>query len=176
MLCGKDSGTETCESAVRSGTDRPGVQHHCRVSGARCCSGGRHPEVCGAPGWWGGLQGATAAWTHGWIWFSGHEWALTLFLVFAGANTAVILWQARRVLKTVLAGTPFASENAVSLRRAAVCCFLIAAAALARVIFSVCCYRSPYPWPPTMPCSSPCSPWQASYAWLCPPSSARRQR
>ena len=36
-----------------------------------------HPE------WWGGLQGATAAWTHGWIWFSGHEWALTLFLVFA---------------------------------------------------------------------------------------------
>ena len=91
-----------------------------------------HPE------WWGGLQGATAAWTHGWIWFSGHEWALTLFLVFAGANTAVILWQARRVLKTVLAGTPFASENAV-------CCFLIAAAALARVIFSVCCYRSPLP-------------------------------
>lgn len=98
-----------------------------------------HPE------WWGGLRGIAAAWTHGWIWFSGHEWALTLFLVFAGVNTAVILWQARRVLKTVLAGTPFAPENAASLRRAAVCCFLIAAAALARVVFSVCYYRSPLP-------------------------------
>lgn len=97
------------------------------------------------PEQWGGLRGTAAAWTHGWIWFSGYEWALTLFLVFAGINTAVILWQARRVLKTVLAGTPFAPENAVSLRRAALCCFLIAAAALARVIFSIYYYRSPLP-------------------------------
>lgn len=97
------------------------------------------------PAQWGGLRGITAAWTHGWIWFSGYEWALTLFLVFAGVNTAVILWQARRVLQTILRGEPFAQSNAVSLRRAAMCCFLIAAAALARVVFSVCYYRSPLP-------------------------------
>lgn len=97
------------------------------------------------PEQWGGLRGATAAWTHGWIWFSSYEWGLTLFLVFSGVNTAVILYQARQVLQAILRGEPFSVENAASLRRAAVCCFLIAAAALARVIFSVCYYRSPLP-------------------------------
>ena len=58
---------------------------------------------------------------------------LTLFLLFCGICTAVILWQGRRVLGTILTGAPFRAENGVSLRRAAVCCFLIAAAALARV-------------------------------------------
>lgn len=71
--------------------------------------------------------------------------ALALFLLFSGCCTAVILWQARRVLKTILRGEPFAPENAVSLSRAAVSCFLIAAAALARVMFSVCYYQSPLP-------------------------------
>lgn len=70
---------------------------------------------------------------------------LTLFLLFSGCCTAVILWQARRVLKTILRGEPFSAENAVSLRRAALSCFLIAAAALVRVLFSVCYYRSPRP-------------------------------
>ena len=54
---------------------------------------------------------------------------LTLFLLFCGICTAVILWQGRRVLGTILTGAPFRAENGVSLRRAAVCCFLIAAAA-----------------------------------------------
>lgn len=70
---------------------------------------------------------------------------LTLFLFFSGCCTAVILWQARRVLKTVLRGEPFSAENAVSLRRAAWACFLIAGAAMARVIFSICYYHSPRP-------------------------------
>ena len=74
-----------------------------------------------------------------------YEQVLTLFLLFSGCCTAVILWQARRVLNTILRGEPFALENAVSLRRAAVFCFLIAGAALVRVIFSVCYYRSPQP-------------------------------
>ena len=81
-----------------------------------------------------------------WTWQAGlYEIVLTLFLLFSGCCTAVILWQARRVLNTILRGTPFAPENAVSLRRAALYCFLIAAAALARVVFSVCYYRSPLP-------------------------------
>ena len=70
---------------------------------------------------------------------------LTLFLLFSGVCTAVILWQAHRVLGTILRGEPFSLENAVSLRRAAVSSFVIAAAALVRAVFSVCYYRSPAP-------------------------------
>ncbi len=84
-----------------------------------------------------------AAWTF--VWTNAYNTALTLFLLVSGCCTAVILRQARRVLKTVLRGEPFALENSVSLRRAAWACFLIAGAALARVIFSVCYYRSPQP-------------------------------
>ena len=95
------------------------------------------------------LMAAVAAsallWIFGWSSLNAYELVLTLFLIFAGIQTAVILWQARRVLKTILRGEPFAFENAVGLRRAAVCCFLIAGAALTRVIFSVCYYRSPLP-------------------------------
>ena len=67
---------------------------------------------------------------------------LTLFLLFCGVCTAVILWQGRRVLGTILAGNPFQRENGVSLRRAGVCCFAISAAALARVVWGLCYYRS----------------------------------
>lgn len=102
-------------------------------------------ELVAHPEWWGGLRGTAAAWTHGWIWFKSYEWVLTLFLVFVGCNTAAILWQARRVLQTVLRGEPFSRENAVSLNRAALCCFLIAAAALGRVLFSIAHYHSLLP-------------------------------
>ena len=47
-----------------------------------------------------------------------------------------------RVLGTILAGNPFQRENGVSLRRAGVCCFAISAAALARVVWGLCYYRS----------------------------------
>ena len=67
---------------------------------------------------------------------------LTLFLLFCGVCTAVILWQGRRVLGTILAGNPFQRENGVSLRRAGVCCFAISAAALARVVWGLYWYRS----------------------------------
>ena len=84
-------------------------------------------------------------WVAGWTEFDAYQLVLTLFLVFAGIQTSIILWQARRVLRTILKGEPFSMENAVSLNRAAVCCFLIAIAALARVIFSMCSYRSLLP-------------------------------
>lgn len=89
------------------------------------------------------LAGSAMAW--GFVWFDAYKAVLSLFLLFSGCCTAVILRQARRVLKTILRSEPFAPENAVSLRRAALCCFLIAAAALARVLFSVWYYRSPLP-------------------------------
>ena len=67
---------------------------------------------------------------------------LSAFLLFCGVCTAVILWQGRKILGTVRAGSPFCVENARSLRRAAVCCFLIAAASVARVAWGLLWYRS----------------------------------
>ena len=68
--------------------------------------------------------------------------ALTLFLLFCGICTAIILWQGRRVLGTILQGAPFSTQNAVSLRRAAVCSFCIAGAALLRTIWGLWFYQS----------------------------------
>ena len=42
-------------------------------------------------------------------------------------------------------GPPFSLENAAALHRAAVASFIIAVAALVRVIFSVCLFHSPLP-------------------------------
>lgn len=79
------------------------------------------------------------------VWTEPYTLTLTLFLLFSGICTAVILQQGRRVLATILQGTPFSLENAAALRRAAVASFVIAAAALVRVIFSVCFFHSPLP-------------------------------
>ena len=86
-------------------------------------------------------------WTEGLskVWSQPYSLVLTLFLLFSGCCTAVILLQGRRVLKTIRRGAPFSMENAVSLRRAAVCAFLISGAALVRLVFSVCWYRSMAP-------------------------------
>ncbi|MFQ9204980.1 MAG: DUF2975 domain-containing protein [Flavonifractor plautii] len=75
----------------------------------------------------------------------GYADVLSAFLLFCGICTAVILWQGRRVLGTILTGAPFRAENGVSLCRAAVCCFLIAAAALARVVWGLFYYGSVAP-------------------------------
>jgi len=78
-----------------------------------------------------------------WVWKSGgYEIVLTLFLLFCGSCTAVILWQARRVLNTVLAGETFTMENAANMKRAAVCCLLISVAAFIRLIWGFTYYRS----------------------------------
>ena len=59
--------------------------------------------------------GGAALWIVGWWnYFDTYQIVLTLFLLFSGCCTAVILWQARRVLNTILRGEPFALENAVS--------------------------------------------------------------
>ena len=67
---------------------------------------------------------------------------LTLFLWVCGVCTALILWQGKRVLDTVLAGEPFAMKNAANLKRAAVCCFVISGAALARLVWGLVYYAS----------------------------------
>ena len=57
-----------------------------------------------------------------WVWTSGaYDVVLTIFLLFCGVCTAVILWQARRVLDTILTG-PFRppTESVSAGRRCAV--------------------------------------------------------
>lgn len=70
---------------------------------------------------------------------------LTLFLLFCGVCTAVILWQGKRVLETILKGEPFTLGNAKNLKRAAICCFLISGAALGRLAWGFATYQSILP-------------------------------
>ena len=70
---------------------------------------------------------------------------LSLFLLFSGVCTAVILWQGKRVLDTILIGDPFTLANAANLKRAAVCCFVISGAALVRLIWGIATYQSILP-------------------------------
>ena len=63
-----------------------------------------------------------ASWSEVWMFGDSYSQVLTVFLLFCGCCTAVILWQARRVLDTILAGTPFSTDNAANMKRAAVCC------------------------------------------------------
>lgn len=86
-----------------------------------------------------------SAWQEVWLFGGPYAAVLTSFLLFCGVCTAVILWQARRVLDTILAGNTFTFENAANMRRAAVCCFLISAAALGRTVWGLCFYRSLMP-------------------------------
>lgn len=60
--------------------------------------------------------------------------AMIAFFWICGCCTAVILWQARRILDTILAGDPFRMANAVSMNRAAVACWVISAVALVRFV------------------------------------------
>lgn len=78
------------------------------------------------------------------IWQFGEQYAqvLALFLFFCGVCTAVILWQGRRVLDTVLRGETFTRGNAANMGRAAVCCFLISGAALLRTVWGLFHYGS----------------------------------
>ena len=60
---------------------------------------------------------------------------LSLFFWVCGTCTALILWQAKWVLDTILAGNPFQLRNARALNRAAVCCWIISGVALLRLLW-----------------------------------------
>lgn len=69
------------------------------------------------------------------IWYGWSGVPLFLFFWLCGTCTALILWQARKVLDTILEGKPFQLKNARALNRAAVCCWVISGAALARLLW-----------------------------------------
>ena len=84
--------------------------------------------MCWSPDYWACAEDPYAA-------------VLTLFLLSCGICTAIILWQGRRVLDTILKGNPFVLDNAKSLNRAAVCCFVISGAALVRTVWGLVYYQ-----------------------------------
>lgn len=61
--------------------------------------------------------------------------AWSLFFWLCGGCTAMILWQAKKVLDTILEGNPFQIKNARALSRAAVCCWMLSSIALARLFW-----------------------------------------
>lgn len=83
-------------------------------------------------------------WGASWIvvWEDPYTAMLSAFLLFCGCCTAVILWQAKRVLDTILKECPFCGGNAGNLKRAAVCCFLISGFALIRLVWSLWYFRT----------------------------------
>lgn len=70
-----------------------------------------------------------------WFWGDGKTMVPTLTLALAGGGTAAILWQARKVLGSILRGEPFSQANAAALGKAACCCFLVSAAALGHTLW-----------------------------------------
>lgn len=71
--------------------------------------------------------------------------SIMLFLWLCGASSAVLLWQAKRVLDTVLFGETFSRKNAANMMRAAVCCFVISVAALIRLVWGLLYFKSSVP-------------------------------
>ena len=80
------------------------------------------------------------------VWTDVYCAVLTLFLWACGVCTALILWQAKRVLDTILKGATFTLGNAANLKRAAVCCFIISGTALIRTVWGLFYYRSIAPF------------------------------
>lgn len=60
-----------------------------------------------------------------------------VIFMLAGVFALVILWELRRMFKTVITGDPFVKENVTSLKRMGVCAFIISATMAARLIFVV---------------------------------------
>lgn len=69
------------------------------------------------------------------VWFIPYTAVLTLFLWLCGICTAIILWQGKCVLESVIRGDNFSLTNAICLRKAAICSFVISAASLVWVVF-----------------------------------------
>ena len=105
---------------------------------------GRISEVFSALGGGGELAGWTLhVFLNAWwaVWMGGvYHYVMVLYLLVCGVCTAIILWQAKCVLDNIVGGRSFFDENGDRLKAAAVCCFVIAAVALAYVIFGLWVY------------------------------------
>lgn len=75
------------------------------------------------------------------VWREPYAAVLTVFLWACGTCAAIVLWQARHVLDTIIAGNPFQDRNAKSLKVAAGCFFAISLSALARLFIQLGWFR-----------------------------------
>lgn len=66
---------------------------------------------------------------------------INLFLLACGICTAVILWQAKGVLDNILRAKAFSFDNGKKMKNAAICCFIISAAALIFESIGLGCYN-----------------------------------
>ena len=64
------------------------------------------------------------------VWSETYTILMTVFLWICGISTAIILWQAKRGLDRIMKAEIFSDANAVNLRRAAICCFVISVTSL----------------------------------------------
>lgn len=71
------------------------------------------------------------------VWQQPYTAVLSLFLLVCGSCSAVLLIQGLHILANIADGNLFSSQNAICLKRASLCCFIIALAALARTIFTI---------------------------------------
>lgn len=68
------------------------------------------------------------------VWQQKETAVWTIFFWIWGTCTAVMLWQAKRILDTILAQEPFQMTNAGNMKRAAICCWVISGTALMRLL------------------------------------------
>lgn len=101
-------------------------------------------------------------WLYAILYPSAFHLLLCLFFLVCGICTAAILRQARHILLTIQDGKPFQRENARSMGKAAVCCWIISGAALVRLVLDLIRLGNPAPFLPITPFSSPPSSWPGS--------------
>jgi len=79
------------------------------------------------------------------IWYRPVMALHTVFLLVCGVCSLIILRQADRILDTILAGEPFQTANAKSMKRAALCCWTITLLAAIRLVLELLWTKSTQP-------------------------------
>jgi hypothetical protein len=69
------------------------------------------------------------------IWTELESAVMAVFLWVCGICTAVILWQAKKVLENIVMGSLFSDVNGLHLKRAAVCSFVVSGTSLLWAVF-----------------------------------------
>jgi len=69
------------------------------------------------------------------VWGDAGSAIMAVFIWICGICTAIILWQAKKVLDNIVEGSLFSDANAMHLRKAAACSFIISAVSL---LWAVC--------------------------------------
>lgn len=90
---------------------------------------------------WGNIVSAIAVYA----WQNEYAAILAVSLFFYGTCTAIILWQARDVLGTIVKQDTFTTQNAKRMKVTAICMFLISVTAFFRMVWEFCYLQSIQP-------------------------------